>query len=286
MKVGLVLEGGACRGVFTTGVLSVMQERGMRFDYCVGVSAGAGNAMNFKSGQIGRVLELTAGDDYEDYYGIAQLGRSGKLLDLDYLYHTLSYDERLPFDFDAYYRNPMQCEYVLTCCESGKAVYYSGDAAPEQLLDAVKASCSLPGICTPVALGKAHYLDGGIADPMPVKRALAHGCDKVVLVMTKPAHDLRPTDYSRLRPLLSRLYHLRYPELLDALMCRKELYFEQHEQILELERQGKIFLIRPEECGIRGLEKDHAKMRGYYRHGQEIAAKRWDELARYLAQPV
>lgn len=283
MKTGLVLEGGACRGVFTTGVLQVLSARELRFDCCVGVSAGAGNAMNFKSGQMERVIALTAGDDCEPYYGAATLRRSGKILDLDYLYRTRSYDEQMPFDFDAYYQNPMDCEFVLTCCESGKSAYFSGAAEPERLIEAVKASCSLPGICAPVALDGAHYLDGGISDPLPVQRAFSLGCDKVVLVMTKPAQSLHPTDYSRMRVLMGRLYRARYPALFNALMHRAELYSEQNERILALEKEGKLFVIRPRECEIKGLERDRAKMRAYYRHGQAVARDSWEALTRYLA---
>lgn len=284
MKTGLVLEGGGCRGVFTSGVLDLFQERGLTFDYCVGVSAGAGNAMNFKSCQPGRALALTTGEDIPAYYGLSQARRSGKLLDLDLMYGRLSMEGPSPFDFGRYYENPMECEYTLTNCETGHPAYLGETVYRRRLIDIVKASCSMPGLCAPVEIDGAHYLDGGVADPMPVFRALAKGCDRVVLVTTKPASNLHPTDYTRLRPLMARLYKRRYPAFYAALMTRIPRYFAQLEEILELEREGQVFLIRPESCEIRSLEKDREKMRAYYRHGRETAEARWEALEGFLKQ--
>lgn len=280
MKTGLVLEGGACRGVFTSGVLDVMMERGMTFDYCIGVSAGAGNAMAFKARQIGRAFRMTTGDTC--YYGLSQVRRSRKLLDLDLLYSEMSYDPKDPFDFKAYYENPMECEYVLTCCETGQPEYLSENVYQKRMIQIVKASCSMPGICSPVVLDGKHYLDGGIADPMPVFHALSKGCDRVVLVTTKPADNLHPTDYSRLRPLLSKLYKGKYPAFYAKLMTRVKRYFAQLDEILELEKEGQIIVIRPETCNIKSLEKDKDKIKEYYFHGREVAEKQWEKLEQYL----
>ncbi len=280
MKTGLVLEGGACRGIFTSGVLDVMMERGMTFDYCVGVSAGAGNAMGYKSRQVGRVFRMTTGD--VPYYGLSQAKKSKKLLDLDLLYTDMSFDPKDPFDFKTYYQNPMECEYVLTCCETGEAAYFSENVYQKRMIQIVKASCSMPGICSPVELDGKHYLDGGIADPMPVFHALNKGCDKVVLVTTKPMENLHPTDYSRLRPLLSKLYKGKYPMFYGKLMTRVKRYFAQLDEILELEKEGQILVIRPEVCNIKSLEKDRDKMKEYYLHGREVAEKEWDRLEAYL----
>lgn len=282
MKTGLVLEGGGCRGVFTTGVLDVMLERDLRFDYCVGVSAGAGNAMNFKSRQSGRAYLLTAGTAGKPYYGLSQARKSRRLLDLDLLYHTMSYEGEFPFDFAAYYANPMICEYVLTCCETGQSAYFREDVYQKRLLEIVKASCSLPGLCPPVAIDGLHYLDGGITDPMPVFHALNEGCSRVVLVTTKPADALHPTDYTRLRPLLSKLYKSKYPAFYAGLMTRVKRYFAQMDEILELEREGQVLILRPECCPIKTLEKDREKMGVYYRHGRSVAESRWEALTSYL----
>lgn len=282
MKTGLVLEGGGSRGVFTSGVLDVFMERGLAFDYCAGVSAGAGNAMNFKSRQAGRAWAILGGTDPHVYYGMSQARKSGRMLNLDFLYNTMSFQGPLPFDFHAYYENPMVCEYVLTCCETGQAAYFQEAVYQKRLVEIVKASCSLPGLCAPVKIGDAHYLDGGIADAMPVFRALNQGCEKVVLVTTKPAENLQPTDYTRQRTLLRRLYKGKYPAFYAALMTRVKRYFAQLDEILELEKEGQILVIRPRICNVRTLEKDAEQLGVYYRHGRQTAEEQWQALQAYL----
>lgn len=282
MKTGIVLEGGACKGVFTSGVLDVMMEREMTFDYCIGVSAGAGNAMNFKSRQIERAYKIVAGDETPAYYGLHQAKRSGRLVDLDLVYNKLSYEPPLPFDFHAYYESPMECEYTVACCETGFPEYLSETVYQKRLIDIVKASCSMPGICSPVEIDGKHYLDGGIADSMPVFHAMGRGCDRIVLVTTKPPADLHPTDYSRLRHLMSRLYRKKYPLFYEKLMTRVDRYFAQLDEILELEKEGAVLIIRPEQCNVRSMEKDRAKMREYYRHGRAVIERDWEKLEDYL----
>lgn len=281
-KTGLVLEGGACRGVFTSGVLDVMLERGLSFDYCIGVSAGAGNAMNFKSRQSGRAYTLTAGDSQRKYFGLKQASYSRNLIDLDYLYETLSYQGAFPFDFNAYYKNPMVCEYVLSCCETGKAAYFREDVHQKRLLEIVKASSAMPGLCQSRTIDGLHYLDGGVTDALPVYRAFSQGCDKVVLVTTKPAENLHPTNYARLRPIFQKLYKKKYPAFFDTLMDRIPHYFSQLEEILNWEQAGKIFVIRPEHCTIKTLEKDREEMRRYYQQGKNVVKKQWGRLTNYL----
>lgn len=284
MKTGLVLEGGACRGVFTSGVLDVMQERDLRFDYCIGVSAGAGNAMCFKSRQPGRAFRLTAGIDCPSSFGVQQARNSKKMVDLDHLYHTMSYEGPCPFDFSAYHNDPMECEYVVSCCETGEAEYLREEVYQRRLQEIAKASSSLPGFCPPVALDGKHYLDGGICDALPVGRAFDRGCDKVILVTTKPAAALHPTDYRKWRMLLRKLYKQRFPAMYDALMNRVPQYFTSLRHILEMEQSGKILVIRPQVCNINMLEKDKEKMAEYYRHGRETAEAMWQQIEEYLGK--
>lgn len=277
------MEGGACRGVFTTGVLKVLQQENITFDYCIGVSAGAGNAMNLKSGQLDRAYHIVAGTGGASYYGLSAARRSGRLVDLGLVYETLSFEGDDPFDFAAYYENPMEAEYVVTCCEDGKPEYLHENVYHRRLTAIVRASCSMPGFCGIVKLDGRHYLDGGIADPLPVRRALeSKGCDKVVLVTTKPADDLHPTDYRRMKHLLHRVYGRRYPALYDALMTRTERYFEELRWIEEREKAGDVLMIRPQVCHIHSLERDRERMQQYYRHGQTVAAEMLERIRAFL----
>lgn len=282
MKTGLVLEGGACRGVFTSGVLDVFQAQGIAFDYCIGVSAGAGNAMNYKSRQPGRCFTLIAGEEDAPFFGLATLLKSGDTIDLDYLFDTLSFSGKLPFDFDTYHKNPMQCEYVLTDCLTGQPAYLAENVYHKRLTEIVKGSCAMPGFCKPRHIDGRAYLDGGVADAMPVFRALSQGCERVVLVMTKPENNLRPMDYTKLRPVLQKLYGRRYPALYEALMTRVKRYFAQLDEISKLEDRGKLFIIRPTRCEVKGLEKDRQKLRAYYAHGKAVARKQLPGMLQYL----
>lgn len=282
MKTGLVLEGGACRGVFTSGVLDEMMEWGLRFPYCIGVSAGAGNAMNFTSRQQGRALEVVAGLGGKSYYGLKTARATGKMLDLDWVYDTMSFEGDHPFDFDAYYENPMETEYTLTCCETGKAEYFSERVYRKRLIEIVKASCSMPGICPVAVIEGKHYLDGGIADPLPVRHAFSRGCDQVLLITTKPREDLHPTDYRKMRHVLHRLYGRRYPLLYDALMDRIPRYFEEMAWIEEQEKEGRVLTLRPRFCDIRSLEKDREKMHAYYAQGREIGKENREKIEAFL----
>ena len=172
----------------------------------------------------------------------------------------------------------------VTCCETGQAEYLSESVYQNRLLDIVKASCSLPGICAPVALDGKHYLDGGIGDSLPVFRAMSKGCEKVILVTTKVASDVHPTDYSRVRPLMSRLYKRRYPAFFAALMTRCKRYFAELDEILELEKEGQILVIRPEVCNVKTLERDAEAMQAFYEHGYAIGEAWLPKIRAYLGE--
>ncbi len=282
MKTGLVLEGGACRGVFTTGVLDVFQEQGITFDYCIGVSAGAGNAMNYKSRQPGRCLTLLTGAGGRPYFGFTTVKGTGNVIDLDYLYDELSFGGELPFDFAAYHANPMECEFVLTDCRTGGPAYLSETVYHKRLTEIVKGSCAMPGLCKPRVIDGVPYLDGGVADAMPVQRAFDKDCRRVVLVMTKPRNNLHPTDYRKLRPVLYKLYGRRYPALYEALMSRVDRYFAQLAEIEALEKAGTLFVVRPKTCRVGTLEREKEALRQYYRHGRKTALEQLEQLKEYL----
>ena len=282
MKIGLVLEGGGSRGVFTSGVLDLLLQENIAFNYCVGVSAGAGNAMCFKSRQKGRAFSLLGSIEGSRYYGLTQARKSKSFVNLHLLYHTLSESGPFPFDFQAYRDNPMECEFVLTCCETGQAEYFREEYNQTRLQNIVMASCSLPGFCPPVSLDGKHYLDGGVADAMPVQRALDNGCDKVLLITTKPPSALRPMDYRKMRLLMEKLYRKKYPALFHQLMTRADRYFTQLQEILELEQKGIVYVLRPDRCPLKMLDTDPHKLREYYNHGRAVGKEHLPALLEFL----
>ena len=213
MKCGLVLEGGARRGLFTAGVLDRLYEFGVDFPYIAGVSAGAQAAINYVSRQPGRSRFMMTPNS-EEKTPILPLHDV-----LERELHKVTYDysyKQFPFDFTSYFASETECELVATDCATGEAAYFSERKDEKRLLDALCASCSLPAIFPRAIVDGHEYVDGSIADSVPFERAMEKGCDRVLIVLTKPA-DEPATDYRKMRILLSKLFEQDCPELFDAL---------------------------------------------------------------------
>lgn len=279
-KVGLILEGGAFRGMFTAGVLDCLMQQNITFPYVIGVSAGAGNAANFVAGQIGRTRRVITHENAEPYYGLGQLYRSGTLLDLDIMTYEYSY-RQIPFDFERFFSSPTECEFVVANCRTGLAEYKKPDGTGKSLLDLCKASCSVPLICKPVQIGSQYYMDGSVIDSVPVEHALGQKCDKAVVILTRRA-DETPTDYTRIRSLLNITYRSRFPKLVDAMLNRKEEYCRQMDLLAAYERSGKALIIRPEMESISHFENNTDKINAFYTHGKEMMESRIGELRAFL----
>ena len=222
MKTGLILEGGAVRGIFTAGVLDRLMENGIYYPYVVGVSAGGGNAMSYVSRQIGRTARQINAPKSESYFGLKQFIEVHKIINLDKMAFEYPY-KQFPFDFDTYFKSGIDVEYACTCCETGKAEFFSETSNEQRLLTVVKATCSVPMLCDPVEMGGKHYLDGSIADSIPIEHALEMGCDKVVIVLTKPDSSVAPTNYAKFRKVINHMYK-DYPNFVEACMERVENY--------------------------------------------------------------
>ena len=205
MKTGLILEGGAVRGIFTAGVLDRLMENGIYYPYVCGVSAGGGNAMSYVSRQIGRTARQINAPKSESYFGFKQFVEVHKIINLDKMAFEYPY-KQFPFDFDTYFKSGIDVEYACTCCETGKAEFFSESSDEQKLLTIVKATCSVPMLCDPVEINGKHYLDGSIADSIPIQHALDMGCDRVVIVMTKPDANVPPTNYAKFRQVISHMY--------------------------------------------------------------------------------
>lgn len=280
MKVGLVLEGGALRGMFTAGVLDCFLENDILFPYVIGVSAGGGTAMNYASRQIGRSREVINPPKKERYYGPGEVRRSGRILNLDRMFYDFVY-EKYPFDFERYFSGETQCEYVVTDCETGKAAYMTEQSDRERLLKIGKASCSLPGICNPVDIDGVEYLDGSLTDSLPVQRALDAGCDKVLVVLTKQEGTL-PTDYRKYKWLIRKMFGKKYPDLVQSLMNRSTEYERQAALLQELQDEGVAYVIRPKEMSVGHFEGDPEKLEAFYLEGYTLAQEHKEALLRFM----
>lgn len=283
MKIGLVLEGGANRGVFTSGVLDYLMEKGVQFQYVVGTSAGAGNAMNYIAGQIGRSRDtnITKEKEYQ-YFGLKTLLKTGHLFDMNTIYWEVPTKYNL-FDFDGYFANPVEREYTATNCLTGKAEYLRDKGIDRRHLMTIgMASSALPGATPVVEVDGIPYADGGVADSISVRRAFAMGCDKVVVVETRRKEFCMKL--SKGTKMLARRNRKKYPAFAEAMLNRPQVYNETLDFIHQMEEEGKVFSIRPEMQEVKRLERDYHKLMKFYHHGYQQAEKAFADLQKFMAE--
>lgn len=269
-RSGLVLEGGGMRGVFTCGVLDNFMDRGIRFPYSIGVSAGACNGLSYMSRQRGRAKYSNI-DLLEKYHyiGFRYLLTKRNIMDFDLLFDTFP-NEIIPYDYEGYAQCAERYEMVTTSCETGCACYFEEKQSPERIIDIVRASSSLPFVCPIAYVDGRPMLDGGIADSIPLLRARELGYDNIVVVVTRN-RGYRKSDKPAFVPPL--IYH-KYPALREAIRNRNRVYNEQLELVERLEDAGELTVIRPQ-CPIvvDRMERDTSKLLDLYNEGYELASK-------------
>lgn len=268
-KSGLVLEGGGMRGVFTCGVLDNLMDRGIRFPYTIGVSAGACNGLSYMSGQRGRAKfsNIDLLEKYR-YIGFKQLLTKRNIMDFDLLFHTFP-EEILPYDYERFAHCKERYEMVTTSCLSGKACYYDEKHNPKRIIDIVKASSSLPFVCPITYVDNEPMLDGGIADSIPIVRARELGFDNNVVVLTRNKGYRKPQKSTKIPPF----FYADYPCLREAIRHRNTLYNEQISLVEELESKGEITVIRPEKpIVVDRMERNTQKLLDLYNEGYTCAA--------------
>ena len=280
MKKGLILEGGAMRGMFTAGVIDVMMENGIDFDGVIGVSAGAAFGCNYKSKQIGRVIRYNMKYcNDKRYSGIGSLIKTGNIYNTDFAYGEvpLQYDV---FDFETYQSNPMDFYVVCTDIETGEAVYHNYGGKDDHGFDWIRASASMPIVSQIVEIDGQKLLDGGMADSIPVKHFEELGYQKNVVVLTQPEHYQKKKN--SLMPLI-RFKYRKYPKLIETMANRHLVYNSTLAYIKEQEKQGKLFVIRPKETlQIGKVEKDPNKLKEVYDIGRETMTPQISALNEFL----
>ena len=280
MKVGLVLEGGAMRGMYTAGVLDSFMDHGVDVDGIVGVSAGACFGCNLFSGQRGRVLRYNqrfAGDPRN--VSIRSLITTGDIVNREFAYYVVptKYDV---FDEAAFEAHGGEYWVVVTNVETGEAEYMQMHRLLADI-EMMRASASMPFCSRFVPIDGKNYLDGGIADSIPVRAAMDMGFDKVIVVLTQPlSYRKKPMNKA-----LIRAFYRKYPNLCRTLEERHTRYNAQVEEVIRLEKEGKIFVIRPEEpLDIKRLEKDPAELARVHGIGLADGEKTMAALKAYLAR--
>ena len=281
-KATLVLEGGATRGIFTSGALDYLMERDLYFSDVIGVSAGSCNAVDYVSRQPGRTRDCMIPTDKEGkyYYGIRDFVKEKSLMNMDLIFDKYP-KELLPFDFETYFASEMECELVVTNCITGAAEYLSEDKDPERLMKICRASSSMP-LAAPIAnVDGIPYMDGGLADSIPIEYALEKGNDKIVVVLTRNPGYRKKRALKATEQLYKRAYK-KYPNLVRAIMTRNAVYNRQMKLIEKLEEEGKIFVIRPLIPTVSRMEKDYDKLQHFYMHGNRLMKKEYQGLLEYL----
>ncbi len=280
MKNGLVLEGGAMRGLFTAGVMDVLMENEMSFDGAVGVSAGAAFGVNYKSGQIGRVLRYNTNFCADKRYGgFGVLLKTGNLYSKEFCYGEVPLVHDV-FDFKAYDENPMEFYVVATDVESGKPVYHKYTGKEDSGFEWIRASASMPLVSEIVEIDGQKLLDGGVSDSVPLKFFENMGYDKNVVILTQPK-DYRKKKNKAL-PFIKLMYK-KYPDFVKTVANRHIEYNAALDYIMAEEKEGKVLVIRPETAlPIGRVEKDPEKLKVVYEMGRKVAKDRLSEIKEYL----
>ena len=277
-KVGLVLEGGAQRGIFTAGVLDRLMDAGYHFPYVVGTSAGACNAYSYVSRQRGRTHRCMLPTLDNTYFGAIELLKTGKFMNLQKIFFGFS--KKYPFDFKTFFSSEKKLEIVATSMETGKAKYFSVKKCKYRLGRVGMASCAMPIFTAPVKIAGKEYLDGGVADSIPVARAMKQGCEKAVVILTR-SEGAVPTVSGAMQSVYKQ-YYKKYPAFAKAICRREQTYREQLALLEQLEKAGKVFIIRPTEATVSRTEQDYDKMNAFYLHGYETMCAQMDALKAFL----
>lgn len=280
MKKGLVLEGGAMRGLFTAGILDVMMEHGVWPDGLIGVSAGAAFGCNMKSRQAGRAVRYNKRFARDPRYsGLRSLLTTGDYFNADFGYHVIPREYDL-FDDEAFEANPMEFVCVCTDVETGQPVYKRLMTAGDTTYDYIRASASMPLVSKVVELEGRKLLDGGVSDSIPLEWAEQNGYERNVVILTQPAGYQKRR--SRLMPLM-RIGLRKYPQMVEAMNRRYLMYNRQLEYVAEAERQGRCLVIRPDDkLDIGHVCHNPEQMERIYQTGREMGERRINEIKEYL----
>lgn len=276
-KVALVLEGGAMRGLYTAGVLDVFMENDIKVDTIFGVSAGALFGINYKSNQIGRALRYNLKYAHDKrYMGMYSLITTGDVMNRDFCFNKLVY-ELDPFDIETYNNSKVEFYAVVTNVESGKAEYIEIKDGGKDL-EYLRASGSMPFVSNLVKINGNKYLDGAVSDPIPFKKALDTGYEKIIVIQT------RPSDYTKTKSWLPfGLVYKKYPEFVKTAKNAYINYNKTLDLIRKYENDGKIIVLRPsEKIKMRRVEKNLNKLQAIYNVGVKDCKEKLPKIKKYI----
>lgn len=276
----IVLEGGGFRGVYTSGVLDCLMENGINLQATVGVSAGAMTGISYVTGQIGRSARVNLRYRHDsDYIGLGAIKKNDGIVGFDFLYNEFEKIE--PLDRERFFDPSRRFVAVAANCLTGKEEYFDKSDCSD-IFQAVRASASLPFVSKTVEIGGKPYLDGGCVCKIPYKWAIEQGYEKIVVVKTREA-DYRKSATKHQVSAVYDVTYRNYPEFAQALAGNDENYNRDCDEIDELEKAGRLFVISPSQpVTVSRMESDMEKMGEFYFLGYEDTKRRLDELKKYL----
>ena len=274
----LCLEGGAFRGVYTSGVLDCLMMHDINIETTIGVSAGALNGVNYVSGNIGRSAMINLKHRHDpNWVGFKAIKENGGIIGFNYVFTELT--KELPFNKDRFFSGKQKLIAVATNIRTGKPEYF--DNRNSLIFKGVQASASMPFVSTPVKIGDQYYLDGGCATKLPINYALEHGYKKIIFVGTRPSDYRRKTNQTA--EFFEKTIYRKYPKFVDSLTKMNERYNEDCDLIDKLVDEGKVFRITPSEpITVSRLEGNMEKLGGLYELGYNDCEKVINDLKKYL----
>lgn len=267
MKIGIVDVGGGLRGVYAAGIFDYCLDTGIQFDMCIGVSAGSANITSYMAGQRGRNYPFYTEYSFrKEYMSFHNFLSKKSLIDLDYVYGVLSNsDGENPLDYDAFCKNPAQMYIVATDARTGEAIYFDKSSMARDCYDVMKASSSIPAVCRPYEIDGVPYYGGALSDPVPVEKAFRCGCDKVVLILTKPRDTIRTPKKDQ---KLAHFIQKKYPKAAEAFCLRAEKYNRSVQKAKEYEAEGRVLIVAPDDtCKVDTLTRDRQNLQRFYQKG-------------------
>ncbi|MDM8534958.1 patatin family protein [Clostridiaceae bacterium HSG29] len=281
-NIGLVIEGGGMRGIFSAGVLDYLMEKDINFPYVIGVSMGACNGSSYVSKQIKRSVRipLTYLDDWR-YLSFKSYLKEGNLFGMDFIFNKIPY-ELDPFDFETFEKSNKKFISVVTSCETGKARYFEkSDLTRASFLKSLEASTSLPFLSTMKEIDGEKFLDGGISDSIPVLKAYKDGYKKQVVILTREYEYSKKS--SSVLKLITPVYYKKFPELAESIINRAEKYNETLDYIKRQEKAGNYFVIRPfKVIEMPRVGKDKDKLKEAYDLGYNQMELLYNDLKIFL----
>ena len=281
MKTGIVLEGGAIRTIFSTGVCDALLTRGLMTDYVIGVSAGIAYGVSYVSKQSRRNLDIMVRYiNDKRYMGWENLLRRGNhaYFGLDFVFETIP-KQLVPFDYDTFAAYPGEVEAVVTNMDTGRPEYFPVERGDDRL-KLLQATCALPFLFPVYTIQGRPYMDGGASDAIPFERAFAKGCDRLIIVLTRERGYVRRPE--KLQHLIDLAYH-KYPGFCEAMRHRADTYNRVRGRLFQLEREGKVLLFAPKSTvGFHRTERDIDKIKALWQDGYDQGIARLDDVETFL----